>query len=345
MSAPAIRRRVVVALSIGLVAALLTLWSSYRFPAAVADFDQTWVAARALLAVRDPYPLIGPNRAFHWPWQWAYPATAGVAVMPLAGLELFTARSAFAGVGAALLAFGVTRHSWVPLTTLASGPFLVALALGQWSPYIAAGMLMPAAFGGLLAVKPNMGLVAMAGMRARDLVFVAIAGGVLVTIAFLLVPSWPLEWRAAVESIPRKNQWPYIMRPGGFLLLLAALRWRRPEARVLLACAVLPGTPSVYDALVPLVAIVALGGVSLRVALMLSLCTFTVIPFVHASQGVPFDVYVATFSVATLVCLYLPMLVVVLCGHLRHDLGDGDARRHHAAKESSAAGSVERDRR
>jgi hypothetical protein len=39
--------------------------------------------------------------------------------------------------------------------------------------------------------------------------------------------------------------------PGGFLLALAALRWRRPEARLLLAIAIAPQTIVPYD-LVPL---------------------------------------------------------------------------------------------
>jgi len=40
-----------------------------------------------------------------------------------------------------------------------------------------------------------------------------------------------------------------ISRPGGALLLLALLRWRRPEARMLAALALVPHTTMVYEML------------------------------------------------------------------------------------------------
>lgn len=316
--APRLRARLAVAVAVGVAAALLTLWSSARSPNAVTDFDQTWFAARAILAGRDPYALIGPGRAFDWPWAWAYPLPAGIVAAPLACLEVGPARAVFNAIGGAMLAFALTSRSWVPLTVLASSPFLIALSTVQWSPYVAAGMLLPA-LGGVIAVKPNLGLAAFAGTRRLEPALIGALA--LVAVATFVQPQWITEWRAAVASIPGANYTPYVMRPGGFLLLLAAFRWRQPAARVLLAMALLPSTPAAYDALVPLAAVVALGAVSLRVALLLSLCSFGVVPFLASWLAFPsFGAYAERQALVSLGALYLPMLAAVLSSALRDPL-------------------------
>lgn len=47
----------------------------------------------------------------------------------------------------------------------------------------------------------------------------------------LLLPHWPVDWLDALRGAPHYA--PPVQRPGGFLLLLAFLRWRQPEARML----------------------------------------------------------------------------------------------------------------
>ena len=42
---------------------------------------------------------------------------------------------------------------------------------------------------------------------------------------------------------------PAVGRPGGFALVLGLLRWRRPEARLLVALSLVPQTLFIYDAL------------------------------------------------------------------------------------------------
>jgi hypothetical protein len=56
-----------------------------------------------------------------------------------------------------------------------------------------------------------------------------------------------MEWLAAMRADPFRSS--AVMRSGGFLLLFAALRWRRPEARLLFALSVVPQTLGMYDAL------------------------------------------------------------------------------------------------
>ena len=65
-----------------------------------------------------------------------------------------------------------------------------------------------------------------------------------------LRPSWPTEWIDSLSSaVPGSKVYPVVV-PGGVLLLAVALRWRRPEARLLFALACLPQTMLGYDQLV-----------------------------------------------------------------------------------------------
>jgi hypothetical protein len=77
-----------------------------------------------------------------------------------------------------------------------------------------------------------------------------VAGIALGAIALAVVPGWIPEWLGAVSTASHVR--PLIVRPLAWLLLLAVLRWRRLEARLLLALALVPMTPAPYE-LVPLV--------------------------------------------------------------------------------------------
>jgi hypothetical protein len=61
------------------------------------------------------------------------------------------------------------------------------------------------------------------------------------------MPQWPADWIAAVRSTPQYLA--PVQRPGGVLLLLAFLRWRRPEARLLGVLALVPHTVGLYESL------------------------------------------------------------------------------------------------
>jgi len=61
---------------------------------------------------------------------------------------------------------------------------------------------------------------------------------VLVGASLAVYPAWLGEWSAALHA-GRTYHAPF-SRPGGWVLLLAALRWRRPEARLLLAIHCIP---------------------------------------------------------------------------------------------------------
>jgi hypothetical protein len=59
--------------AVGLLAVWYTAADMSRHPETIKDFDQNWVAARALVEGQNPYELIGPGRALPFPWPTAYP--------------------------------------------------------------------------------------------------------------------------------------------------------------------------------------------------------------------------------------------------------------------------------
>ena len=243
---PSRRARVLVALAIGVCSVGLLL--VYRMHSArPSDFDQVWFVARAIWSGRNPYDLIGPGREFQWGWPLYYPATALVLMSPLALLPVALARCLFVGASAALLAYGVTRISWVRLPLFGSCAFMVAAVAAQWSPLMTAALCMPA-LAWIVSAKPNIGFALFAADPSLKVIYRAALGTiVLALIALLLLPSWPGNWMTITRAAPHFTV-PLLHR-GGFLLALVLLRWRRPEARLLAALAVLPQNMVIYATL------------------------------------------------------------------------------------------------
>jgi hypothetical protein len=148
------------------------------------------------------------------------------------------------GVSCGLLAFGLfrKREGFGRGGLLLSAPFWFSVIAVQWSPLIVASALIPALLP-LAMVKPNIGLpvfLTYPTWRAAG-----IAMGILL-VSLLVLPTWPLDWlsNAAGHAVFQ----PLRVLPLGLLLLLAALRWRTPEARLLLLLALIPQRP-IYDQL------------------------------------------------------------------------------------------------
>jgi hypothetical protein len=119
----------------------------------------------------------------------------------------------------------------------------MAAQLGHWSPYLAAALLLPAS-GFLIAVKPNLGLAALVTRPSRAMILGAL---VLVVISISAMPSWPGRWMGAMSEAP-----PHLLPIATWLgapLVLAVLRWRRPEARLLLVMSLVPQTAMFADQL------------------------------------------------------------------------------------------------
>lgn len=191
----------------------------------------------------DPYSATPNVAPFFINEQLIYPGTALIASAPVAPLPYSVALAVFFGVGAGLLGYGIARTEPFRFAVFCSFPFAAALLLGHWSPYLAASLILPAA-GFVVAVKPNLGLAVLFARPSRPMVIGAIA---LTGISLVVMPSWPFRWLSNLTMAP-----PHLLPVATWLgapLVLALLRWRRPEARLLLAMALLPQTATFADQL------------------------------------------------------------------------------------------------
>ena len=78
---------------------------------------------------------------------------------------------------------------------------------------------------------------------------VMIGAGILLFCSAIIFPTWPREWLAGLSE--GKHLVAPISHLGGPLILIALLRWRQPEARLLVALSCIPQSPVLYEA-VPL---------------------------------------------------------------------------------------------
>lgn len=292
---------VLLALVMTVTGGLLVHWWYASHPSEWSDFDQIWLGAHALVRGHNPY--IEVPKAFPWPL--LYPLPALLLGLPFVMVPLELARVGFAMVTAGLCTWAVLRrraHAWPLLLT---GPFAYALIRGQWSPLFVAAMLVPALSGIVVTMKPSTGLAVLAYRPSRALVIGAAGVGLL---SLLVMPSWPLYW---LRELPgNRHIVPLVTLPAGVLLLLAFLRWRRPEGRMLGALAIIPQTPAMYE-LVPTLLIPQ----TLRASLVLALLWNVV--YLWAPSPVPWtpatvpDPFIPGRWTIMLVCGYLPALLLL----------------------------------
>ena len=296
--------RVTIAIIVGGLSAWYVFARARLTPSFGSDFDQVWFAARELRYHHNPYIEIGPGRQGDWPWPFYYPATAAVLAIPFSWLSVIAARCVFIGLSSALLAFSLSARGLLGLIPLASGAFLSAVQMCQWSPLLAAGMLLPA-IGWVWTAKPNLGIAQLAAKPNRFALASAILGGsALVLIAFMYLPSWVGDWFMATRAAPHIR--PLALSWLGAPLLLAVFRWRRPEGRVLFALAIVPMNPGVHDALLLLAT-----PLPFAAAALLSASTLLVDAIVGDWPSYSsFAAYATANSHTLLALVYLPALVM-----------------------------------
>ena len=291
-------------LTVGIFTFVL-VWEGHSPPDFPADFDYFWTAGRAVVEGADPYAAVreGVQQGkLRWPLY--YPATAGVFMAPFGALPHRFAVSLFTALGMVLLAWSVERgppwRSWMVLSV----PALENVLLGQWSPWLTAAVGLPW-IAAVWAAKPSIGLALFAGWPSRA----ALYGGLgILALSLALVPGWPAEWISAVRSTAQYLA--PVQRPGGILLLLAFLRWRRPEARMLGVLALVPHSVGLYESL-PLLLIPQTGR---RFAALMGLQYLAaVIHFLVLSPG-NLGGMMDTGWLYLLVLVYLPSLWMVLKG-------------------------------
>jgi hypothetical protein len=278
------------------------LWSGYS-----TDFDQLYIAADAMMRGYDSYERIADiNLRAGFPWSLKYPMPAVVVGSFVLWMPLEVARAVVAAVGAGTLAFFVTREPgrW-PL--LLSAAMRSSVSLVQLTPFLAVAALTPW-FGWAMACKPNAGLAVLAGMRKKEHVLIACGVAATLTLAaFIVAPDWLNSWLAAIRE-PSTIR-PFVMRPGGVVLLLAALRWRRPEARWLLVTACIPSTANIYEAL-PLLVLGAWTRKELLVLGILSHVADIGGYIIRANETYP--ALVSAHGLTVLWLFYVPTLLLIL---------------------------------
>jgi hypothetical protein len=278
----------------------LALYASH--PELVTDFDILYHAAVHFLRGENPYPITH---------QWSYyplfyPLPAVVLAMPFTVLPLEPARAAFDIVVGGAFAYALWRYRGpYALLAVLSGAYLFAMRNGQMTPLMVAAGLVPA-LSFLLVLKPNTGLAVWAWRPKRAAV---IGGLVMLALSVVLLPSWPLDWWRALQD-HNEHLLPPIFRPFGFLLLLALIRWRTQEGRLLLALAVIPQNVLPHE-LVPL-ALIPSNAVEMGIYIAGS---WLAVIAAGRAWGIP-DFTVPGLSAAgwpaMLLAVYLPMLYIVL---------------------------------
>lgn len=288
------------------------------------DFDQFWFAARALLRGDNPYAVVGPGREFQWDWPLYYPLPAVLFAVPFTVFPVAVGRVLFSAITGGVLGWamgGRVRFLW-PL--LLSASYLIATSRTQFSALVLAIMWLPVA-GAFATAKPNVGFMALVTLSRRDLLTALVSCAAIGLLSLAIRPGWIGEWQVALAA-------PHVLAPpvtrlGGFLLLLAALRWRRPEARLLLAVACVPHTPSLYDVLLLFFACH-----TLRETLGLAILTHVLFwGWISFGSGPTFDAYALGLGQAAVFVIYLPVLMLILSRpnefpHPRHAEASSDFR-------------------
>jgi len=302
---PTRTQRLAVAGIIGLAAFGLVYISAIRGSIRT-DFSLTWFGANALLHGANPYALVGPGRVFDSEWSALYPATAYLLGVPFAFFSEAIASALFVGLSTFALAYGSTRDSWHRLPMFASVAFLSSAHVAQWSILFTAALFIPW-LSVILPAKPQLGIAILAGTSSRQSIILgALSTIVLVCVSVLIVPTWPMEWFGLIRDAG--HLMPPLLRPGGVVLLIVLLRWRRPEAWLVGFIAAMPQTSYPYN-LLPLLAIAA----TYREACFLSLTSSVgALAAVYLTDAVGGPVAATTASAVIIALGYLPAALIVL---------------------------------
>jgi hypothetical protein len=295
-ASPTRSRRLLIAIGIGLFAAGASWFATHRSAfGAPPDFHWSWVAAKAMLEGENPY-TVGSY----------YPLPAFITAAPFTFFPSDVATALFSAVTSAILAWVVTRTSYDRLPIFLSASFAHGAVQGQWSMLLAAAVFAPS-LSAVGAIKPNIGLAILA---YRPTWRAALAMLAFAAVGLLIMPDWPKHWLATFGGTPTAGTAIHtspLKSPAGVIALLALLRWRRPEARLLAMMAVVPQSPFVYEVL-PLFAVAKtrFQCYALVIGTDLALAYYALAPkkdmvaFFHNN------------GIAVFVCVYLPALILVL---------------------------------
>jgi hypothetical protein len=217
------RLRIAISAVIGLASGVFCWFLMKHFHQDAADFRWALHLAQKVLARQNPYDTSLEQ----------YPLTAGIFALPFMRLQPEIAAGAFYGISSALLAFGLTRHSYRGLLIFLAYPYWAGLLTVQWSTIIMASAFFPWLLPATMA-KPQVGLPVFLTHASRRGVAACCLVGAL---SLVLMPRWPLLWIAQIKNY--EHFIPLLVLPGP-LLLLALFRYRNRDAMLLLLAACMP---------------------------------------------------------------------------------------------------------
>lgn len=270
---------------------LLYAW----MPDRAGDFDSLYDAAVRLLRGENPYPLAAER--------YPYPLPAVLLAVPLTAIPLGLARPVFDVLVGWAFVYALWRFRGpYALLAVLSGAYLLALWNGQTTPLIVAASLIPV-LGFLLVVRPTTAVPLWTAYPS----WTALGGaGLFLVLSVVVLPSWPADWWRALP-LGNPDWMPPVLRLFGFVLLLAGLRWRLPEGRLIVAMALIPQSSLPYE-LVPLALIPA----SRLEMLLYVVGSWIVVAAggLHLGRGT--SEWTGAGWLVTLCAVYLPMLYLVL---------------------------------
>jgi hypothetical protein len=239
------RQRLAVATAVGLMAAALALLIHRLAPGKLPDIGILLEVSRGYLHGHNPYDVMGPGKAVEFPELMAYPFTEVLLLAPFAVLPNPVAETLVVALTCGLWSWALlgSRHYRVGLIGGLSLAALFVTGEGQWSPLLIAAALTPS-LGWLLAIKPTIGLALFSAFPSWKTL---VGGAAFVFVALVLYPLWPFEWYRTTRTVHHLVA--IVTRPGGFLVLLALVRWKEPTARLLVALSCIPHTTLPYETL------------------------------------------------------------------------------------------------
>jgi hypothetical protein len=300
------RTSLIVALVIASLAACVA-WMSMGSSGLAKDFTLSWTAANHLLAGHDPYREMRPTGVYPFNVPFYYPLPAALLATPFAPVPVRYAGIAFVFVSFGIAALALMRDSAHRVWILLGFPAVMAATLGQWSPLLLAGTVVPA-LQLVLPVKPTLGAATFVNRPSRVGLLLSLA---VVGLCFLIEPGWLAAWRGTVS-----NAWTSYTPPlrwghgAGVILLATFVWWRDPDARLVGVMALAPQLPLFYDQL-----LVQAAARTRREVLLLVGASW-VGGLVWAFQGSPNAGNERAPTLLILLSIYLPALCVVAWRHL-----------------------------
>jgi hypothetical protein len=310
---PSVRTRFLVALAIGLASGAFTYLLQSRHPEILAyDWTFHWRAGRAVWGRLNPYLVVVPTGPYPYSYYWFYPLPSVFLALPTAWLPAVWSSAITVAACGGILAFAVTRENYARLPLFLSSQFMMGAAAGSSPMMLVTAACAWPAMQWAISVKPNLGLAAFISRPTWIAVYGSVA---MCALAFLVEPTWPWFWLRQIFAMKGGDSHTVlghivpIMVPGGQLVVLALLRWRRPDARLLFAMACVPQSMTFHDVL-PLMLIPKTFRQSLIMGLLSFVAFFLALPILRNEPDMATMFHeTAPFAVWF---MYVPALVLVL---------------------------------